>query len=787
VATVSAGSGASNTTGGDHTNTTTPAANDLIVVVVHTSNIAGGTTSVTDNNADGLGTYAQVITAQTSGANTDRLSVWVRNALVGSATSTIFTATQASSNGGGLRVLRVTGMTKVGATAVRSSGVQGSQGTGTTPAPVLSLTPLSTSLIITAIRNSTNTATISPRTGYTEDVDTGYASPTSGFEVAWLASGETSATLTHAGTSPSAFASFGIELDATSSTDGNPTLATVNATTAVATPVVTSDPTTVPTTVDATTTVPTPAVTSDPTVTTAVVNATTSIDTPSVVADQNPTTTPTTVNATTTIPTPVVTVDPDTIVPTTVNATTTIPTPDVIIEVVAPVVTVDATTSVPTPVVTSEPTVTPTTVDATTTVPTPVVTSDPDTITPATVNATTTIPTPDVTGVTDGTDGTPTLATVDATTAIATPVVTSEPTVTPTTVDATTSVPTPSVVADQNPTVTPSTVTATTSIPTPTVSTVESLSASAMIHEVSDTDADSYTSSAVSFTAGRWYVADVVVRKTGFPIVPTAVTTSSFDFAFEAAVMVDPAAGQDAFMSRWYVLADATVSDAITVTGVGGSTNWTGFYIHVTEISAAGTDDLFEGTTVTNTASTGTAVTATLGAYANSNDRPLVFVFSDDDGTAITFEGGYTQLGDQETGTAPDGKSGVAWHDSSADTSITSTVGDDGWGVIASKLHSISGDGEPTLTTVTATTTVPTPTIELTYFPGDITVTVDIPTPAVTVDALVTLTTVNATATVNTPSLEEPATTTTVVRRPIPNDPRQRRFRGNRPPFVPRV
>lgn len=219
MAAIAGTSGVDNTTAGNHTNTVTPELNSLVVVVVHTSGIAGGTTAVSDNNSDGLGTYTEVITPQTSGANTDRLSVWVRNALIGSATSTIFTATQASSNGGGMRVIRVTGMTKTGSAAVRSSGVQGSQGTGTTPAPVLSLTPDSGNPIITAVRNSTNPAAIAQRTGYTEAVDSGYNTPVSGIEVAYLASGETSDTLTHAGTSPSAFASFGIELDASSAAD----------------------------------------------------------------------------------------------------------------------------------------------------------------------------------------------------------------------------------------------------------------------------------------------------------------------------------------------------------------------------------------------------------------------------------------------------------------------------------------------------------------------------------------------------------------------------------------
>jgi len=202
-----------NTTGGNTTVVATPTLSDLIVVIVVTTGVAGGTTNVSDNSSDGAGVYSKVAGDFTGFSTTGHLAAWVRNGLVRSASSTTYTATQASSTGGGLWVVRVTGMTLLGKQAVRSTGGQSSGTAGTTPAPVLSNTPVSTNPIIAAMCNGANPAAMTQRTGYTESVDTGYASPTTGVECTFLASGETTATLTWGSSSATSFASIGLELD----------------------------------------------------------------------------------------------------------------------------------------------------------------------------------------------------------------------------------------------------------------------------------------------------------------------------------------------------------------------------------------------------------------------------------------------------------------------------------------------------------------------------------------------------------------------------------------------
>lgn len=214
------GAGTWTTAANNKTVTATPTAGDLIVVVAGSSGLAGGTTAVTDNNSDGLGTYVQVDQDRTGFSTTGVLTVWVRNALIGSATSTVFTAAQSGSSGGGLVVLRVTGMSIVGQSAVRRIGTSsyntGGQSTvaTATPAPVLAATPLTANPIITAVANGATAAgVVVQRAGYTEDFDNGYSTPGTGLEVSHLNSGETSATITYGGASATTFASFAIELD----------------------------------------------------------------------------------------------------------------------------------------------------------------------------------------------------------------------------------------------------------------------------------------------------------------------------------------------------------------------------------------------------------------------------------------------------------------------------------------------------------------------------------------------------------------------------------------------
>lgn len=199
------------TSSGTKTVTATPAVGDLIVIVTaHTANTSAATP--TDDHG---GVYVTLVNSKKA-TSADTLMIHVRTQLISSATSTIFSHAPGSSNGGGLAVLKVTGMTRSGADASKQTGAkQENQGSGGTPAPVFGTTPQSGNPVIGAVFNATSPATITPRSSpaYTERVDVGYSNPTTGLEVMSIDSGETSATITWGGTSASAFCDAVVELD----------------------------------------------------------------------------------------------------------------------------------------------------------------------------------------------------------------------------------------------------------------------------------------------------------------------------------------------------------------------------------------------------------------------------------------------------------------------------------------------------------------------------------------------------------------------------------------------
>lgn len=215
------------TTAGGKTVTATPVLGDLIIVIAGSSGLAGGTTNVTDNNTDGFGTtpgYTQIDVDRTGFSTTGVLTMWVRNRLIRSATSTVFTAAQVGSTGGGLQVCRISGMSIVGLGAIRGSGGQSAGGAAATPAPVLlrrvgttfsgTQAALTDNLCIGAVCNGTAAPIITAPGSWTEAIDLSYNTPTTALETAFRNSGETGSTITWGSASGTAFASMVIELDA---------------------------------------------------------------------------------------------------------------------------------------------------------------------------------------------------------------------------------------------------------------------------------------------------------------------------------------------------------------------------------------------------------------------------------------------------------------------------------------------------------------------------------------------------------------------------------------------
>jgi hypothetical protein len=208
-----------NTTAGNKTVVATPALNDLVVVVHGMSGWASADDSViTDNNADGLGTYTRLgsATAPLSNGGGTACALWfsVRNALVGSATSTTFTATNTGDTGGGLTVLTFSGMSRTGALAILQS-IGESTATENPPTITFGATTLTANPVILACMGEDNPLALTPPTGFTEADDTGWATPTTGVEVCWDDAGNTATLFSWSGGAATDHNEIGVELDTT--------------------------------------------------------------------------------------------------------------------------------------------------------------------------------------------------------------------------------------------------------------------------------------------------------------------------------------------------------------------------------------------------------------------------------------------------------------------------------------------------------------------------------------------------------------------------------------------
>lgn len=201
------------TTAGAKSVTATPAVGDLILIFVEVSDDPTWS-APTDNNSSG--TYTLI--NSTFGANL--VGAWyVRDSLISSGTSTIFSLSNPGTDtGGGLAVVKVTGMSKAGSSAVRQSKLANSGSTGTAPATgTWTSAKLTTNPVVGAAINESNPAALTPTTGYSELLDTGYATPTAGIELQYINSGDTTNTMTWGGTSATGWRCMGVELDASSS------------------------------------------------------------------------------------------------------------------------------------------------------------------------------------------------------------------------------------------------------------------------------------------------------------------------------------------------------------------------------------------------------------------------------------------------------------------------------------------------------------------------------------------------------------------------------------------
>lgn len=203
------------TTAGAKSVTASPAVGDLILILVQVSNDSTHSTP-TDNNSSG--TYTPIGTQLSVNGRYGQL--YIRNSLISSAVSTIFTlANPLSDIGGGLAVIKVTGMSLSGSAAVRQTKQNSQEGTGANIATgTWTSSKLTTNPIVGCVIKDT-TSPVSPTTGYTELLDTYYLTPDVSIEVQKKDSGDTTNTMTwNSGLTTGYFyGAVGVELDAPSS------------------------------------------------------------------------------------------------------------------------------------------------------------------------------------------------------------------------------------------------------------------------------------------------------------------------------------------------------------------------------------------------------------------------------------------------------------------------------------------------------------------------------------------------------------------------------------------
>jgi hypothetical protein len=209
------------TTGGNATVVATPAVGDLIIVIAAAT--GGGPTAVVDNQTP-AGVYDKISSDFTGFSTAGILNAWVRTQKITAASSTTWTATETSSTGGGLCVLRISGLSVVGLGAIRGAGGQSTGTAGTTPTPILlkrsgityagALAALAGNIVIGAVANGATAASMTPRGTpvYTEDFDNGYSIPSTGLEVMHIVTGETASSIAWGSTSATQFASIALEV-----------------------------------------------------------------------------------------------------------------------------------------------------------------------------------------------------------------------------------------------------------------------------------------------------------------------------------------------------------------------------------------------------------------------------------------------------------------------------------------------------------------------------------------------------------------------------------------------
>lgn len=194
----------------------TPAAGDLLVVFLAATVTAEDPATLT--SSAGL-TFTQ-IARETYSGTTNSHYLFVSNEAAAASSQTVSFSPVDTATGTLICVFSVSGMTKLGATAVRQFATEKSPSGAPTnaPEPIFSLSAITTNPTLGAVACSTNTPTLTAPTGWTEPAggDIGHVTPDSGIEVCSRDSGFTGTNIQWGTVPATQFAAIIVELDASS-------------------------------------------------------------------------------------------------------------------------------------------------------------------------------------------------------------------------------------------------------------------------------------------------------------------------------------------------------------------------------------------------------------------------------------------------------------------------------------------------------------------------------------------------------------------------------------------
>jgi hypothetical protein len=180
---------------------------DLLVIIGSFSGVISATPTASD---DAGGTYTRINVAGWTVGSVNGLAAFVRNELVAS-DATITVTVQASNTAGEIHAHAFAGVGIAGITAIRSSGFLAEQAGGTTPAPVLNQSALTTNPTIAAVASADTTT--EPPASWTERLDTSQVTPTTALETCTRDSGFTGTTITFGATQGTVYACCALEIN----------------------------------------------------------------------------------------------------------------------------------------------------------------------------------------------------------------------------------------------------------------------------------------------------------------------------------------------------------------------------------------------------------------------------------------------------------------------------------------------------------------------------------------------------------------------------------------------